>query len=133
MLLLEGIVLLLFDDHILLLLLELLFQEVNQVVVAFVQIFVISQCQVSEVTTLADSLAFLSVASLVTSILTLLMSLGLINLLQLMLQAFYDFLAEVRTFSEFLFDLFVNFDFTLVRFNLLLHFVVLEDEDFSLL
>ena len=68
-----------------------------------------------------------------TSILTLLVSLGLINLLQLMLQAFDDFLAKVRPFSEFLLDLFMNLNFALVRFNLLLHLVVLEDEDLSLL
>ena len=42
MLLEEGIVLMLFDDHVLLLLLELLFQEVDQVVVAFVHFIVIS-------------------------------------------------------------------------------------------
>jgi hypothetical protein len=127
----ESIILVPFDDHVLLLLLKLLFQKVDQVVIAFVHIIVTSLRHVSEFSALADPVGFLSVASRVTAILTLL--LALVNFLQLMLEAFNDFLAKVRPFSEFLFDLLVNLDFALVRFNLLLHLVVLENKDFSLL
>ena len=51
---------------------------------------------------------------------------------KLLFQPLDYFLAEVASFGEFLFDLFVDFDLTLVSLDLLLHLVILEDQDFSL-
>ena len=39
----------------------------------------------------------------------------------------------MRTFGQFLFDLFMDFYFALVSFYLVLHLIVLEDEDLGLL
>ena len=51
---------------------------------------------------------------------------------KLLFQPLDYFLAEMASFGKFLFDLFVDFDLTLVSLDLLLHLVILEDQDFSL-
>ena len=86
-----------------------------------------SRSYVSEVIAFADSVAFLCVANVLPFLITF------VCFLQLYLQTFYNFLAEVRSLCEFLFYFFVNLDFALVCLDLLLHFVVLEDKNFSLL
>lgn len=50
-----------------------------------------------------------------------------------MFQAFDDFLAEVATLGQLFLNFLVDLDLTLVRLNLVLHLVVLEDEDLGLL
>ena len=52
---------------------------------------------------------------------------------ELLLEPLDDFLAEMTALSEFLLDLLVDLDLALVRLYLLLHLVVLEDEDLCLL
>ena len=49
-----------------------------------------------------------------------------------LLESFDNFLAEVAPLSQLLLHLFVDLDLTLVGLNLLLHLIVLEDEDFCL-
>ena len=57
----------------------------------------------------------------------------LFQLLNLLLEALDDFLAEMRAFREFLLNLFVNLDIAFERLNLSLHLVVLEEQLFCLL
>ena len=52
---------------------------------------------------------------------------------KLLFQPLDDFLAEMASFGKFFFDLFVDFNLALVSLDLLLHLVILEDQDFSLL
>ena len=52
---------------------------------------------------------------------------------ELLLEPLDHFLAEVTALSEFLLDLLVDLDLALVCLYLLLHLVVLEDEDLGLL
>ena len=49
-----------------------------------------------------------------------------------MLESFDNFLAEVAPLRQLLLHLLVDLDLALVGLNLLLHLVVLEDEDFCL-
>ena len=55
------------------------------------------------------------------------------HILQLLLQSFDHFLTEVAPLGQLLLHLFVDLYIPLIRLDLLLHFVVLEDEDLSLL
>lgn len=57
----------------------------------------------------------------------------LFQLLNLLLEALDDLLAEMRAFREFLLNLFVNLDIAFERLNLSLHLVVLEEQLFCLL
>ena len=57
----------------------------------------------------------------------------LFQLLDLLLEALDDLLAEMRAFREFLLNLFVNLDIAFERLNLSLHLVVLEEQLLSLL
>ena len=52
---------------------------------------------------------------------------------ELLLEPLDHFLAEVTSLGELLLDLLVDLDLALVRLDLCLHLIVLEDEDLSLL
>ena len=128
----ECVVLLLLDNHVPLLLFKLLLQEVDQVITALRHIVVTSEVR-HHTTGLAH--AVVVTRSKVSGILATLGTLHVLgsSFLQLLFQSLDNFLAEVGAFSKLLLDLFMDFDLALISLNLLLHLVVLEDQDLSLL
>lgn len=132
----EGVVLLLLHDHVLLLLLQLLLQEVDQVLVALRQVvqtlrLVVVGTAVSETCPVASHACW-EVDLLATS-LGEGGILALSKLVVLSLEALDDFLAEVGPLGQLFLDFLVDLDLALVSLNLLLHLVILEDEDLGLL
>lgn len=124
----ECIVLLLLHDEVLFLLLQLLLQKVDQIV--------ISLCEVLKATSLANDpvaleagreVYLLCIASLMRRILSL------SQFIDFRLESLDDFLAEVGSLGQLLFHFFVDLDFSLVRLDLLLHLVILKDQDLCLL
>ena len=57
----------------------------------------------------------------------------LCRFLQFFLQALDNFLAEMGPFCEFFFNFFMDFNFPLICLDLLLHLVVLVNQNFGLL
>ena len=125
----EGIILLLLDNKVLFLLLQLLLHEVNQIIVATSEVITTANTLVIKRSNSSISVGHGGGALLLSTHRASLLG----DLCELLLLTLDHFLAEVRTFGKLLFDFFVDFDFALIRLDLLLHFVVLVNEDFCLL
>jgi len=110
-LILESIIFLALNDEVLLVLLQLLLQEIDQVLIP-------SVVSVWHATHSGHLRAFGNAASCV---------------LEILLQPFDHLLTEVRPLGQLFLDFLVDLGLTLVRFNLLLHLVVLDDEELGLL
>ena len=93
---------------------KLLFQEIDQVLIA--PFIPLRHSKLS-----CSCLAI----SVVRSLIRLDSRLGIF---EVNLQTLDYFLTEMRSFGQFFLDFLVNFDFPLVRFNLLLHFIVFNNQ-----
>jgi len=126
----ESIVLLLLDNHVSLLLFKLLFQEVDQVIATLCHIVVTGEPWHHTIR-LAQTAATRSEVCLISTFGTLCVHSR--SVLQLLLQSLDNFLAEVGALSKLFLDFFMDFNLALVGLDLLLHLVVLKDEDLRLL
>ena len=143
MLLQQCVVLLPLYNHVTLLLLQLLLQEVDQVVIAFSELVAERAVPASRVRRSIDHHVIIPLreagrmgAHGTRSAHHGLWTLDLVEGLcvgELLLEPLDHFLAEVASLGELLLDLLVDLDLALVRLDLRLHLVVLEDEDLGLL
>ena len=143
MLLQQCVVLLPLYNHVTLLLLQLLLQEVDQVVIALSKLVAEGAVPASRVRRSIDHHVIIPLreagrmgAHGTRSAHHSLWTLDLVERLcvgELLLEPLDHFLAEVASLGELLLDLLVDLDLALVRLDLRLHLVVLEDEDLGLL
>ena len=135
MLLHEHIVLLLLNHEVLFLLFEFLLQEVDQVIAATSELCIKCASKHWICGTVVARFAHTSRSrrESTSHIVTRRLCIFRCSFSKLLLQTLDDFLTEVGTLGQLFLNLFVDLNLTLVGLNLLLHLVVLEDQNLSLL